>query len=175
MMRRTLTFALFLVALVPVSNAFAQATRPIQIALWKPAQIVNEERSIKGFRLNILYGVNQHVSGVDIGFVNVVERQFRGFQLGVAGFVDEDARGWQANLLNVDNKNMQGLHTGIYNQAQTFRGLGLGVINITDNLRGAQIGLVNITNYAHGLQIGLVNIIRTKEKLRFFPIVNWSF
>jgi hypothetical protein len=84
-------------------------------------------------------------------------------QLTAVGLVDGDFTGWQSGwLAGVAKGNMQGLQTGVY----THSGMGS---------TGVQIGFFNTSDSFSGLQIGLVNIIRSKEKLTFFPIVNWSF
>ena len=49
------------------------SAKPIQISLWPTIQMHDSETSIKGFRLNLLYGVNQDVSGLDIGSANKVK------------------------------------------------------------------------------------------------------
>ena len=53
----------------------------------------------------------------------------------------------------------------------------LGVVNNTKGpFSGLMFGLINVAEHmTSGLQIGLVNVIRNKEKLKFFPLVNWRF
>jgi hypothetical protein len=72
---------------------------------------------------------------------------------------------------------MQGLQWAAYTKSGLgSSGVQLGLLNMSDDFSGLQVGLVNITEVMRsGLQIGLVNIIKSKEKLEFFPIVNWSF
>ena len=44
--------------------------RPIQLALVPPVQLVPEDESIQGVRLNLIYCRNKNVSGVDIGLAH---------------------------------------------------------------------------------------------------------
>ncbi|MGB2768214.1 MAG: hypothetical protein WBC88_00615, partial [Candidatus Zixiibacteriota bacterium] len=61
-----LAVLIFIMLAAPV---FAQ-NRPIQLALVTPIQIFPEDNSITGVRLNLLYGRNVSVSGLDLGLVN---------------------------------------------------------------------------------------------------------
>ncbi len=136
--------------------------RPIQIALVTPIQIFPEDNSITGVRLNLLYGRNVSVSGLDVGLVNhTTTGKFIGLQYGLVGLSDSDFSGWQDCFVNITNKK--------------FEGFQFGWVNYADYMSGFQLGLVNYTRSAKGLQIGLVNIIRQGGQFPVFPIVNWSF
>ncbi len=138
-------------------------TKPIQVALVTPIQIVPEKYSISGVRLNLIYGRNVSVQGIDIGLVNhTTTGRVQGFQWGLVGMADADFLGWQDNhLANVTQKNCEGFQFGFVNYA--------GYMN------GFQLGLVNYVKRMKGLQIGLVNIIKQGGQFPVFPIVNWSF
>ncbi|MFC1549896.1 LA_2272 family surface repeat-containing protein [Candidatus Neomarinimicrobiota bacterium] len=137
-------------------------TKPVQIALFAPAQIHPEETEIAGFRWNIIYGKNTTVSGVDVGFVNhTTAGSSIGFQGGFIGINDANFTGWQDNTFNITKGNFEGLQAGLYNYANNATGLQLGLINYARNL--------------HGVQIGLVNIIEQGGAFPFLPIINWSF
>ena len=58
--------ALVLGAVAPV--AFAQETKPINLALFDPVQIFKKDVPIKGFRFNLIYGNNSAMTGLDMGF-----------------------------------------------------------------------------------------------------------
>jgi len=138
------------------------ANRPIQIALVTPIQIFPEDNSITGIRLNLLYGRNVSVSGLDVGLVNhTTAGKFIGLQYGLVGLSDSDFSGWQDCVVNITNKK--------------FEGFQFGWVNYADYMSGFQLGLVNYAKTAKGLQIGLVNIIRQGGQFPVFPIVNWSF
>ena len=124
-----------------------QITKPFQVALFKPVQIHAEDTSIRWFRWNILYGVNDEMSGLDIGLVSHTKSLFSGFGLSTVNFAEGDANGWQ-----------------------------WGIVNVAGTMSGFQLGVVNMaTTMTKGLQIGLVNIIKSKDSWPILPIVNWSF
>jgi hypothetical protein len=151
-------------------------TKPIQIALFNPAQIFNESIGIKGVRLNLLYGRNVFVKGLDVGLVNTCRGgESVGFQWGLFGYVEGDFLGIQWNMFNLTGGEFSGLQWGLYNDVGSGEGLQVGFVNTSRNMRGLQVSLVNYTETMHGLQVGLVNIIRKKEKLPVFVLVNWDF
>ena len=82
--------------------------RPIQVALVNPIQIFPEDQSIRGLRLNILYGRNASVTGLDIGLVNHTTAPSAGLQYGLVGLADSDFRGWQNHLVNVTKGRFEG-------------------------------------------------------------------
>jgi hypothetical protein len=124
-----------------------QITKPFQVALFKPLQIFGEDTSIRWFRLNILYGANEDMSGLDIGLVGHTTGAFSGFGLSSVNFVEGEARAWQ-----------------------------WGIVNVAGTMSGFQLGVVNMaTTMTKGLQIGLVNVIKSKESWPILPLVNWSF
>ena len=91
--------------------------------------------------------------------------------------IDGDFTGWQSGALGCVTKgHFTGYQSGwLYNRAGSGTGFQFGAFNSSSDFSGFQLGLVNICDRMNGLQIGLVNIIKSKEKLKFFPIVNWSF
>ena len=150
-----------LISILLSSPGYAQ-TRPIQISLVTPIQIFPEDNSITGVRLNLLYGRNVSVTGLDVGLVNhTTTGKFIGLQYGLVGLSDSDFSGWQDCVVNITNKK--------------FEGFQFGWVNYADYMSGFQLGLVNYAGSAKGLQIGLVNIIRQGGQFPVFPIVNWSF
>jgi hypothetical protein len=145
-----------------VSAPVLAEEHPVQLSLFTPVQIFPEDDTISGVRLNLIYGRNATVTGLDLGLINHTTSGIsQGLQLGVVGFVDSDFVGWQDNSVNVVKGN--------------FRGLQLGFVNYANNAEGLQLGFVNYAENMHGLQIGLVNIIRQDGMFPVFPIVNWSF
>lgn len=149
------------ILILTAAPVFAQ-NRPIQLALVTPIQIFPEHYSITGIRLNLLYGRNVSVTGLDVGLVNhTTTGKFKGLQYGLVGLSDSDFAGWQDCFVNITNKK--------------FEGFQYGFVNYADYMSGFQLGLVNYAKKAKGLQIGLVNIIRQGGQFPVFPIVNWSF
>jgi hypothetical protein len=149
-------------------------TKPIQIALFNPVQAFPEETSILGVRLNLLYGKNQDVTGLDLGLGNHVVGRAVGLQYGLVGYVEGSFWGWQNNAFNYAS-DFQGFQHGFYNGAKKAVGFELGFVNITEDAHGLQIGVFNMTQTLYGLQIGAINVVRQKENLPILPIVNWSF
>ena len=136
--------------------------RPIQVSLVTPIQIFPEDNSITGFRLNLIYGRNISITGLDLGLVNhTTAGTSKGVQLGFVGLVDVDYVGWQDNAVNVTKGKFKGLQWGIVNYAEFANGLQLGLVNYVESMKG--------------VQIGLINIIRQEGMLPFFPIFNYSF
>lgn len=167
--------ALALLAAIP--NASAAANEQfIQIALWHPVQIFPAETSIRGVRLNLLYGVNKELRGLDVGLVNRNTGLVKGLQHGVVGMAESDFLGWQDNIVaNLTDGKMTGLQSGAYNQTAQGEGVQWGFVNVADSFHGFQFGLLNKTNTMEGLQVGLVNIISKAPSHPILPIVNWSF
>ena len=145
-----------------VGPVFAE-DKPIQLSLFNPVQLMPEDASIAGVRLNLIYTKNSSVTGLDIGFL--VNHNGTGISKGVqwslVGIVDGDFVGWQANVVNLTKNN--------------FEGFQWGLVNYAENCNGFQLGFVNYAGTMKGLQIGLVNIIKNGGQFPVFPIVNWSF
>jgi len=136
--------------------------RPIQLSLVTPIQIFPETDDIAGIRLNLIYGRNVSVTGVDLGLINhCTGGVSKGFQHGLVSIVDADFVGWQYGGVNVARGDFEGLQWGFMNYAGYANGLQLGFVNYAERLQG--------------LQIGLVNIIQQGGQFPVFPIINWSF
>jgi len=151
-----------LTALMGLSTqAFAQS-KPVQLSLFTPVQIFNENVPISGVRLNLIYGRSVSVTGLDLGLVNhTTTGKSMGLQYGLVGIADADFVGWQDNAVNMVKGNFEGIQSGLVNYAHYANGL--------------QFGFVNYAATMKGLQIGLVNIIGQGGQFPVFPIVNWSF
>jgi hypothetical protein len=179
--RMRLLAVVIVVVMVMVSlgalDAFAgQAAKPFQLALFSPIQIREESASITALRLNIIYGKNVSVSGLDIGIANhCTGGMSLGLQYGLVGLIEGDFMGWQDNAISITEGSFTGFQSGLYNHCGKGEGFQLGFVNRATGMRGLQVGLVNYTETMYGLQIGLVNIIRSKERLPVFVIANWSF
>jgi hypothetical protein len=142
-------------------NVYAQ-DKPIQIALFSPLQIFAEEYDITGVRLNLLYGKNSSVTGLDVGLANrTSEKMSYGVQFGVLGIAERGFTGWQYNTVNVCHKE--------------FSGFQLGLVNFVEDGNGFMLGVVNYARRLKGLQIGLFNLIEAGGVAPVLPIVNWAF
>jgi hypothetical protein len=141
------------------ARADAQEQRAFQLSLFDPVQIVPASEGISGLRLNLLYGRNASLTGIDVGLVNVVSGDAVGFQWGAVG-VTGSFLGFQDNLVNINQGKLRGLQVGFFNHAERVEGL--------------QLGLVNHAGTIHGLQIGFVNVIDRGGWLPVCVIVNGS-
>jgi len=136
--------------------------KPVQIALFNPVQIFPSETAITGFRLNLLYGNNASVTGLDIGIANrTSEKQSVGVQYGILGISERGFKGFQANTVNIT-----------YDE---FIGFQLGFVNAVEDGNGLMIGVVNFAKRMYGIQIGIFNLIGEGGAAAVLPIVNWSF
>ncbi len=146
----------------------------LQLALFAPIQVFPENYNIYGLRLNLIYGINQDLRGLDLGMFNVGRGLMEGLQVGLANRTAE-LSGMQLGLLNFTGASEGGFQLGLMNYAHEFAGLQLGPINFAKDVNGAQIGVINICETTAGAQIGLINIISQSDWLVFCPLVNAQF
>ncbi|OGJ85930.1 MAG: hypothetical protein A2487_18170 [Candidatus Raymondbacteria bacterium RifOxyC12_full_50_8] len=118
---------------------------PFQIAFASPAHLINSKTTIIGLRIDLIYGHNRSVYGVDAGLINRTDLRMIGIEAG---------------LINIGKTN------GI---------LQAGLVNVTGSMFGLQAGLVNVAKRLYGLQIGLVNVSREGPGAPFMPIINFGF
>ncbi len=142
-----------------MSPALAQS-KPINIALVTPIQIVPPEVEVSGFRWNIIYGKNSAMTGLDIGIANHVAGPMKGVQLGWFNQA-ESMVGWQDAIVNYTVGEAEGLQWG--------------GVNYAGRINGLQLGLVNYAERANGVQVGLVNIIKEGGMFPVMIIANWGF
>lgn len=168
---------LLILVILVAAPALAQSERPIQVSLLNPVQIFSEDESIKGLRLNILYGKNANMTGVDIGFIaGHTTGNGKGVQWNLVNITEGDFLGWQWGAANIVGGAFTGYQLGWYNSTKgPTEGFQWGIVNTAEDMSGFQLGLVNYAKKMYGLQIGLINIISSKDKLPVLPIVNWSF
>jgi len=151
-----------IIAIIMLSIRVYAENKPIQIALFSPLQIFSEEVSIKGVRLNLLYGKNVGLHGLDFGLVNhTTEEMSIGVQFGIMGFADRGWTGLQNNFVNVTRNE--------------FKGVQIGFLNYVEDANGLMIGIINYARRMKGIQIGLFNLIEAGGVAPVLPIVNWAF
>lgn len=151
---------LFCMVWTPTAQA---EEKPINVALFDPIQIFDNSHDIKGLRLNVLYGYNKNLKGVDFGFV--VNR------------LDGDLTGAQFGLFNwTNNGKVTGAQLGTVNfHSGLALGAQLGLVNYAKEVTGLQWGFVNYAERLNkGLQLGLINIAKNGF-LPVFVIVNFNF
>jgi hypothetical protein len=127
-----------------LAAAPAAADKPINLSLVTPVQIFKDTETITGFRLNLLYGRNANMNGLDLGLANHVSGSLEGVQWGLVNMVGKSALGWQAGVANIVFGDMKGFQCCGVNYAKRMKGLQMGLVNYAGNIRGIQIGLVNI-------------------------------
>ena len=161
-MKKYLVAAMVLLSIGMLAMPARAVDRPIQLALVTPIQIFPADYSITGLRLNLLYGRNASVSGLDIGLVS---HTTSGKSMGI---------GW--SIVNLSDASFTGFQGGWVNYVNgDFEGFQYAFVNHANFAHGLQLGVVNHANRMKGLQIGLINIIHTGGQFPIFPIVNWSF
>jgi hypothetical protein len=185
----SLLAALIAVGVGAPSEAQAETQSPISLSLVPPIQIVPPKGSVYGFRLNI-FGKNQTVHGLDIGFINWVDDEFLGVQFLGFGWVEGEMQGIQFNYVaNIGRSSVEGGQLGLFNLAGAgstglqwgavnfveadLMGVQLGLFDYAAEFSGLQFGLVNFTENLSGVQIGLINIAKNGF-LPVFPIVNFN-
>jgi hypothetical protein len=161
-LRNLLILGCFL--LVPLVSRAEEQTTEFQASLFYPAQLHPADYSIDdGLRLNLIYGVNENVRGIDIGIVNKANGDAGGFELGMVNEVKMNFQGVQIGLIaNVTRHSCQGFQAGVYNDAE-------------EDMRGLQLGIVNHAGSLNGIQIGILNFNDDTKYLGFFPFINAAF
>lgn len=133
----------------------------LQLTLCNPLQIFPENYDVSGLRLNLIYGRNVNLQGLDLGIVNNISGVVEGFQCGAVNLAGD----------------LNGLQIGAYNfAATTSRGFcQIGAVNIGQDIGGVQIGIFNLCNTMSGVQIGLLNFITQSDFVIFCPFINAQF
>ena len=157
-------------ALLSTSFSFAQeGHKPIQIALFNPVQVVNQDLSVHGFRLDILYGENQDMVGFDVGIVNKTNGIQRGAQVGIVSITEGEFNGFRANFVNIGGGQMNGYANGTVNVIGGGNGWINGYVNILeDNYTGLLTGIVNVQSAKQfkGAMLGLVNVVESHKEVK---------
>ena len=156
-------YSLLILSLIIMSAANLHAQdNPFQLSLFDPIQIVPNNKSISGIRLNLIYTKNVNVTGFDMGLVNVTTGKQLGVQWGGVNITDGGFTGWQSAFVNISRGNFVGLQTSWVN----YHG---------GHFNGLQFSIVNYAATLEGLQLGLINIIGSGGFLPVFPFFNFDF
>lgn len=146
---------------------------PLQLAIWYPVQALPGNYEVTGLKLNLPYGYNEHVVGIDAGVYGTA-RVMEAVQVNVMNDVIEQLTGWQVGVINRSGA-LAGLQTGVLNFVDLeASGLQIGLINRADDIVGVQIGIINTCEMMQGIQIGLVNII-AESSVPFMIGINCRF
>ncbi len=138
MKKRLLLYALFLMILLP-AQAYSWSWTPLQFSVWEPVQLFPENYNVYGIRLNLVYGRNQNVTGLDMGGMNTVIQSQKGGQIGLIN-LSEECRGASAGVMNYTGS-LSGGQLGLMNTAQnSVSGLQVaGLMNLSDRVKGLQV------------------------------------
>ena len=166
------------ISLLP-GEASAQ-TKPVQLGLVTPLQIVPEDQSVGAFRLCLIYCANEDVQYVDLGLVLKTTGKNNIVQLSAVGLGNDFSGvqwGWAGNY---NTGRLSGVQlAGLGNYTVDGEGVMLSsIFNGSEEFGGLQIALVNYTKDLQGLQVGLINIISNGGDifgLPIFPLVNFDF
>lgn len=149
-----------------------------QYSIFSPIQLYPADYDVYGLRLNLLYGENKSVYGVDLGGYSYASGDFYGVQLAavvcardgscsaVTGAtianlsIGNDGGIAMAGFMNVAGGKYTGLQMACVNHAQKFSGVQFGVLNHCENFTGFQFGLINICR---------------RQSLPFTILINWRF
>ena len=170
--------SLSFVALNPAS--VSAQTKPVQLGLVTPLQIVPENQSVGAFRLCLIYCANDDVQYVDLGLVLKTRGKNEGIQMSGVGLGNDFSGvqyGWAGSY---NTGRLAGVQlAGLGNYTVTGEGAQLaGIFNGAEDFGGLQLALVNYTKTLQGLQVGIINIIPEGGDifgLPVFPFVNFDF
>jgi len=155
---------------------------PLEIGIFTPVQLFDEDSDIYFLRLSTCYTRNKAAYGFDFGLVND-DSNNGGLQIAVAGIHRDTQMGLGIGLINVTMKNLYGCQIGMFNKAGSRRimenydqagGLQIGWVNLTKAIfDGVQIGIANLsTARFSGLQIGFINSDRDHNN--FDKVLNYD-
>ena len=119
MLKNILVLVLLGLIIIP-QFAGAEETKPIQLAIFDPIQLVPKEDSIKGVRLSLFYTANKDVTGLSFAWmgVNRATGDVNGIEWGLGNIVEGSSYGWQAGVVNYVRERFVGLQYGITNITQ---------------------------------------------------------
>ena len=157
----------------------AEGLTSVEINLVPSVQLHPTNYSVQSFRWDIIYGVNEDVQGLDLGFVNYAYGGEHGVELGLFNQVDKDFGGLQLSLLNQVKRHAKGVQIGALANVDglSFDGLQAAVFynGTEEQMHGLQVGLINHAGSLYGIQIGLLNFSDDSKYVGFLPFINAAF
>jgi hypothetical protein len=163
-------FASLALVLVVTSGALAQEVWPVDVSCF---DWISRPSDVAGLRIGIPYGMNDSITGVDIGLWGQSDYAWAlQFNL-LTSLVRDEMGGLQVSAYNQAGS-LIGIQVGLWNRAPTATGAQIGLLNLADQMDGFQIGIINRTEMLHGYQIGLVNVIR-ESSVPCMTIINFHF
>jgi hypothetical protein len=166
-------------------SAYAEGCHPFQLSLVTPVQLVPKEGAVCGVRLDLLWGENSTVWGLDAGLMNRAG-ELRGIEAGVIanrlkGLEETPStQSWGVQMAALVNSNIKAPFAGFQiaglandHDEASFTGLQVaGLVNDNDksSFGGIQVALLSNQNYQSevtGIQVALFN---QAQKLNGFQI-----
>ena len=163
-----------------VGQGYAASLTPLQVSLWNPVQLFSQDSSVYGLRLDLPYGNNKNVYGLDIGLFNQISEHGGGIQAGIDNSFmssslswtpDQSFSGIRVGICN-GGRNFKGFQLGLVNfyfpnedeneKGGDFSGIAIGGINIAWLTTGLQFGAGNSADIMDGVQLGQINAVRKK-------------
>ncbi len=151
----------------------------LEVSLATPVQLPSADWTVKGLRLNLIYGESFGMYGLDLGLVGYTRDSGAGLSVypGV-NWTENDYTGLQlAGLSNVTCGNGAGLSlSGIVNYTRgRYTGGQIALINYDGEFLGAQIGGFNYDKgVCWGFQLGLANAAVNEYHGWSFGLVNYA-
>src|SRR5258708_28740435 len=108
-MRNATRLTLAVLAIAGLASIAHAEGSPIQIALIAPVQIVGPTKSVSGLRLDLIYGKNVNVTGLDWGIVNHSTGTEFAWQSGAVNMVEKDFTGFQEGWVDMNRAQFTGL------------------------------------------------------------------
>jgi hypothetical protein len=109
---------------------FVENSSPVQISFIEPYDIPPGLNTVRGVRLNLIYGDVMNVYGLDCGLVQRVSGEMDAVQIGAVNITGR-TRPFQCAL--------------VFNHSDVMTGLQIGLVNVAGELSGLQIGLINVS------------------------------
>ena len=180
-------------------NGYVHLKEPayFQFSVLRNYQLVDENKDIVGLRLNVLYGRNTDVSGLDLGLFASSSYKFSGIQIngwgsdvstevngmqisGIMSFSGDSVTGIQlAGIMNGVRNDVTGLQVGLFNSTgRNIYGIQIGAINNLfqgTSITGLQAGLLNHSMEVQGMQVGLINSASRSIRGIQIGIVNFCY
>ena len=107
---------------------YVENSAPMQLSIFPPYACPPGLNTVRGARLNLIYGDIMNVYGLDCGLVQRVSNEIDAVQVGAVNITGR-TRPFQCAL--------------IFNNSESMTGLQVGLFNFTGELSGLQIGLLN--------------------------------
>ncbi|PJZ62844.1 LA_2272/LA_2273 family lipoprotein [Leptospira adleri] len=149
------------------SNLIAETITPLQVALFNPIQLTEEESDVFGLRLNFIYGKNRNLYGLDLGLVNSVAENSGGLALGMVNYSGSHS-GLQTGVVNLSKRRLYGIQFGIANYCDSPFGLQLGLVNVGNEAYLPMLGI--FTNVARKPYLGQFTVGFNQARESFFQV-----